>query len=95
MPVLTDAELKMVAEIVTELAKHRGRSFDQEAKGEAFARAALIDPAFKAKLAEVYQRIEARRATKIPDRLLVPIGPLFRDLERHADLVLRRWKPSE
>jgi len=66
MPVLTDAELTMVAEIVTELAKHRGRSFDQAAKGEAFARAALIDPTFKAKLAEVYQRIEARRATKIP-----------------------------
>ena len=65
MPVLTDAELKMVAEIVTELAKHRGRSFDQAAKGEAFARAALIDPAFKAKLAEVYQRIGAQRKSRI------------------------------
>ena len=92
MPVLTDAELKMVAEIVTELAKHRGQSFDQAAKGEAFAHAALIDPTFKAKLAEVYQRIEARRATKIPDRLLVPIGPLFRDIEREAEAVLRGWK---
>jgi hypothetical protein len=32
MPVLTDAELKMVAEVVTELARFRGTSFDQANK---------------------------------------------------------------
>ena len=48
MPVLSDAELKMVAEIVTEMARSRGAAFDGATKGAAFARAALIDPAFKA-----------------------------------------------
>jgi hypothetical protein len=66
MPTLSDAELKMVAEVVTELAKLRGTSLDKAAKGFAFARAALIDPAFKAKLAEVHRRLEARRSTNIP-----------------------------
>ena len=40
MPTLTDAELRMVAEVVTELALFRGKSFDKAAKGYAFARAA-------------------------------------------------------
>jgi hypothetical protein len=38
---------------------------DKTAKGFAFVRAALIDPAFRAKLAEVHQRLEVRRATDI------------------------------
>jgi hypothetical protein len=48
MSVLTDAELRMVAEMVSELAKLRCTSFDKAAMGFTFARAALIDPAFKA-----------------------------------------------
>jgi len=38
MPVLNDTELRMVAEVVTELAKYRGTSFDKVGKGHAFAR---------------------------------------------------------
>ena len=57
MPSLTDAELRMVAEIVTEMAKYRGRSFDREAKGVAFGRAALIDPDFRARLGDLYRQI--------------------------------------
>ena len=34
------------------------------AKAHAFARAALIDPAFKARLAEICRRLEARRANR-------------------------------
>jgi hypothetical protein len=77
MPTLTDPELLMVADVVTEMARLRGRAFDKNAKGEAFARAALIDPAFKARLAEVHRRLEERAD---PTR----IAPMFRDLERDA-----------
>ena len=69
MPRLSDTELGMIAEVVTELARFRGTSFDQADKGLAFARAALIDPAFKARLAEVHRRLEARRATDLPAKL--------------------------
>ena len=93
MPVLTDAELRMVAEVVTELSRFRGSAFDKVAKGNAFARAALIDPASMVRLAEVHRRLVTRRSTSIPHKLLVPIGPLFRDLERQADAVLRGWRP--
>ena len=41
----------MIAEVVTEFAWLRGASFDKDAKGRAFARAAHIDPAFKAQVA--------------------------------------------
>ena len=92
MPVLSNAELRMVAEVVTELAKYRGTAFDKTSKGTAFARAALIDPAFKARLAEIHRRLEARRATGIPRKMLAPLAPLFRDLERDAEAVLSGWK---
>jgi len=84
--------LRMIAEVVTELARFRGTAFDRVAKGNTFARAAILDPAFKARLAEVHRRLEARRATDLPAKLLVPIGPLFRDLERDAEAVLSGWK---
>jgi hypothetical protein len=53
VPVLNDSELRMVAEVLAEMARFRGTAFDKTAKGCAFARAALIDPAFTARLAEV------------------------------------------
>jgi hypothetical protein len=34
----------------------------------------------------------ARCATKEPRRLLAPLAPLFRDLERDAEAVLSGWK---
>jgi hypothetical protein len=95
MPVLSDAELRMIAEVVTEFARFRGTSFDQADKGLAFARAALIDPAFKVRLAEVYRRLETPRATKERSRLLAPSAPLFRDLERDAEAVLSGWREPE
>jgi len=90
MPVLTDAELHMVAEVVTEFARCRGSAFNRVAKGHDFARAALIDPAFKARLAEVHRRLEARRATDIPRKMVAPLAPLFRDLERDAERINAR-----
>lgn len=34
----------------------------------------------------------ARRSTELPRKLLAPIAPLFRDLEREAEAVLSGWK---
>jgi hypothetical protein len=92
MPTPSDTELRMIAEVVTELARFRGTSFDKVAKGHAFARAALIDPAFKVRLVEVHRRLEARRSTDLPVKMLAPIAPLFRGLERDAEAVLSGWK---
>jgi len=91
MRTLSDTELWMIAEVVTELARFRGTAFGKVAEGHAFARAALVDPAFKARLTEVHRRLEVRRATKEPRHLLAPIAPLFRDLERDAEAVLSGW----
>jgi hypothetical protein len=90
MPVLSDSELRMVAEVVAEMARFRGTSFEKTITGTALARAALIDPAFKANLAEIHRRLEARRATDLPRHVLAPLAPLFRDLERDAETVLDR-----
>ena len=73
------------AEVASELAELRGTSFDKAAIGFTFARAALIDPAFKARLAEVHRRLEARRSTTLPTNLLAPVARLLRDLERAAE----------
>jgi hypothetical protein len=88
MPMLTEAELRMVVEVVTELARFRGTAFDKASQGSTFARAALIDPAFKARLTEIHRRIEARRVTDIPRKILAPLAPLFRGLERDAEWIL-------
>jgi hypothetical protein len=85
---LKDAELKMAAEIAMEIAKGRGPSFDVRATALAFCRAALADPAFRARLAEAHHRLEVHRASKEPRRMLAPIAPLFRDLERDAERIL-------
>jgi len=92
MPMLSDAEVKMVAEIVTEMARSRGGAFDKEAKGANLARAALIDPAFKARISEVHRRLDVWRVMKESRAIMEPIAPLFRDLERDAEIVLSAWK---
>jgi hypothetical protein len=65
MPGLTDADLPMVAEVASELAKLRDTSFDKAATAFTFA-AALIDPPFKARLREVHRRREAQRSRLSP-----------------------------
>ena len=95
MPVLSNPELRMIAEVVTELAKYRGTAFDKTSKGTTFARAALIDPAFKARLAEIHRRLEARRKTDLQRKMLAPLAPLFRDLGRDAEAVLSGWRKLE
>jgi hypothetical protein len=88
MRTLEDAELKMAAEIAMEIAKGRDPSFDVRATALAFCRAALADQAFRARLAEVHRRLEVHRASNAPRRMLAPIAPLFRNLERDAERIL-------
>ena len=92
MATLSDAEFRMIAEVVAELAKHRGTTFDASAQAVTFAHAAHADAVFKARLAEIARRIRARRNTDMPRHLLAPLASLFRDLERDAEAVLSRWK---
>jgi hypothetical protein len=93
MPSLTDTELRMVTEIVFEMAKSRGRSFDKKATGATLARAALIDPDFRARLADVHRQIEARRTMSLPRRMLASIS--FRHLELEAEAVLSGGRKPE
>ena len=52
-PCLSVSQLRVVAEVVAELAKRRGKALDRVATGSALARAALVDPAFKARLIDI------------------------------------------
>ena len=54
MPVLSDAELRGIAEVVSEIAAARGKAFDAHAIGGTFTRAALRDATFKSHLAEAH-----------------------------------------
>jgi hypothetical protein len=87
---LTDWDLRTIADVTSEMAKIRGAAFDAHAQALAFARAAQVDADFRARLAEAARRIEARRGMMMPRRLLMPIAPLFRDLEREAKVILGR-----
>ena len=94
MPVLSDAELRGIAEVARAIAASHGKSFDAYATGGAFTRAALRDATFNARLAEAHWRLVARRAANVPRELLQPLAPLFRELEGDAESVLsRRQKP--
>jgi hypothetical protein len=61
MAKLADADLRMIAEVVAEMAQHRRTGFDTGAPALAFARVMQADPRLKAHLAEVARRIVARR----------------------------------
>jgi hypothetical protein len=87
---LTDWDLRTIAEVAFEMAKLRGAGFDAHAQALAFVRAAQLDADFRARLAEAARRIEARRAMSLPRKLFLPVGPLFRDLEREAEAILGR-----
>ena len=57
MSALSDTELRIIAEVVTELASFRGTDFEARAQALAFARAAATDSEFKARLAEIRRRL--------------------------------------
>ena len=90
---LTEWDLWTIAEVTSEMAKFRGAGFDAHAQALTFVRAAQVDADFRARLGEAARRIETRRGMSLPRKLLVPISPLFRDLERDAEAVLSGRKP--
>jgi hypothetical protein len=74
--------------------RSRHRAANLLMTGGAFTRAALRDATFKARLAEAHWRLVARLAANAPRELLQPVAPLFRELERDAEIVLSgRKKP--
>jgi hypothetical protein len=79
----------MIADVVTEWARYRGATFETMARSTALARAALIDPEVKARIAEAHRRLEARRTDNLLRRIFRPT-PLFRDLEHEAERILKR-----
>lgn len=87
---LTDWDLRTIAEVTSEMAKFRGAGFDAHAQALAFVRAAQVDADFRARLADAARRIEARRSMTMLRKLLRPIAPMFRDLERDAAVILGR-----
>jgi hypothetical protein len=91
---LSEAELRGIAEVVSELAASRGQSFDARTTGIDFTRAALKDATFKARLAEAHWRLLAHQASGVRRERLQPLAPLFQDLEREAEAVLRGSKSS-
>ena len=95
MPVLSDAELRAIAEVVSAIAAARGRTFDAHATGGAFTRAALRDARFKARIAEAHWRLVAHQARNVPRELLLPLAPLFQELEGDAEAVLSAGKPPQ
>ena len=92
---LTEWDLRTIAEVTSEMAKFHGARFDAHAQALAFVRAAQVDADFRARLAEAARRIEARRGMSLPRKLIIPIASLFRDLERHAEVVLSGWRKPE
>ena len=84
-----ETELRMIAEVVSECAKYRsGTSFNTSVEG--IARAALIDPRFRARVAAVHRRLKAQYATDIRHRMLASIALVLRDLEKDAEEILSR-----
>ena len=85
---LSEAELRGIAEVVSELAALRGQSFDARMTGIAFTRAALKDARFRAQLAEAYWRLLVQRAEGAPRHRAEPFAPLVQDLEEEAKRLL-------
>ena len=84
-----ETELRMIAEVVSECAKYRsGTPFNTRVEG--IARAALIDPRFRARVVAVHRRLEAQYATDIPHRMLASIALVLSDLEKDAEGILSR-----
>jgi len=82
MPKIADADLRMIAEVVAEMEKYRGTTFDTGAQALTFERAMQADPVFKGQLADVARRIVARReTTTMPRHLLASLAPMYRELE--------------
>src|SRR5215470_7442475 len=84
---LTEAELRVVVEVVSEMSRKVASPLDTQARALTLARAALKDPALKRTLALLHRNIMVRRKTD-PNQMLAPLAPLFKKLELEAQKVL-------
>ncbi len=84
---LSDAEMRIVAEVAVEMARAVSEPFNAHAMALTFARAALKDADFKGALAATHRSILLKRAVD-PNHMLAPLAPLFRELEQKAERVL-------
>ena len=83
-----DVNLRMIAEVVQEIGRNRGNSFDGLSKALTFERAVLLDPQFKAHLADAYHRISTQHATNVRCGVVLSLAPMFRDPEKEAERIL-------
>ena len=86
---LTEAELRILAEVVTEMARALSSPFSTQARAQTLARAARNNAAFKASIVALHRNIIVRRKTD-PNHMLAPLTPLFYKLELEAHKVLNR-----
>jgi hypothetical protein len=87
---LSEADMRIVAEVVSEMSDKVASPLSTEARALTLARAALKDSAFKAALALLHRNIIVRRKTD-PLRMsapLAPLAPLFQKLELEAQNML-------
>jgi hypothetical protein len=85
--ILTEAELRMVVELVSEMARKVASPLSTQARALTLARASLKDPALKTTLTLLHRNIMVRRKTD-PNQMLAPLAPLFKKLELEAQKVL-------
>jgi hypothetical protein len=84
---LSNAEMRIVAEVTVEMARTVTETFDTHAMAQTFTRAALKDADFKRALVVMHRSISIRHRVD-PNRMLAPMAPLFRELERKAEKAL-------
>lgn len=84
---LSDAELRIVAEVAVEMARAATGPLNARTTALTLARAALKDGDFKRALAATHRIILTKR-TVDPHRMLAPIGSLFQELLQRAESVL-------
>ena len=87
---LKTAEMRAIAEVVSEMSRWRGTQFDAEAVAVQFGRAAMVDPQILKRILDLASRIRARAGQPLDRSLMRPLGPLYRQLERDCAAILKR-----
>jgi len=89
---LREAELHVVAEVVSEMARAVANPFSTHDRALTIARAARKDTALMTALTLLHRNIMVRRKID-PHHMLAPLAPLFHKLELEAAKVLSRSPP--
>ena len=87
-----EAELHVVAEVVSEMAHSVSSPFSTHDRALSIARAARKDTALMTAVTLLHRNIVVRRKID-PHHMLAPLGPLFYKLELEAAKILSRSTP--